>query len=135
MKIRLIQIIIIVTALCFHSCNQKLVEPFLENKILGNWIVIDSNGNPVVTEWGLYYVSSVKLYRDNSFKVNIGTGTDSNTSKSGTWELENKGDAVVFYSVVNNFGKTTKFNISFESDEILVFKNNLNTIRHKKLNN
>lgn len=113
----------------------------MESKILGNWQVInpDDNDSPGVAEWGLYYAGTIKFYNDGSFKINLGTSIDDNTSKSGTWELDNTKSSVTLYSVFTGvqptLRDTTQFNITIDPKERLILSTNWISITHKKLNN
>jgi hypothetical protein len=138
MKKALIPIIIV--ALLFNSCKKDDAKSSVsENKIIGNWLVVDAANEPITLEWGLFYVNSTKLYADKSFRVNLWTGVDDNKSKNGTWVLNENLNSIIFYSVDNDAGTiyrdTTEFNISFDSDKRLVFKNDKITVTHIKLDN
>jgi hypothetical protein len=138
MKKALIPIIIV--ALLFNSCKKDDAKSSVsENKIIGNWLVVDAANEPITLEWGLFYVNSTKLYADKSFRVNLWTGVDDNKTKNGTWVLNENLNSIIFYSVDNDAGTiyrdTTEFNISFDSDKRLVFKNDKITITHIKLDN
>jgi hypothetical protein len=130
----------IIAALLFNSCKKDVATPsVLENKILGNWLVVDAANEPITLEWGLYYVNSTKLYADKTFRINLGTGVDNSVAKNGTWVLNENLNSIIFYSVEDDFGTiyrdTTEFNISFDSKERLIFKNAAITITHVKLDN
>jgi hypothetical protein len=131
---------IIVAALLFNSCKKNEANPSVsENNIIGNWLVVDAANEPITLEWGLFYVNSTKLYADKSFRVNLSTGVDNHLFKNGTWVLNENLNSITFYSVENDFGTiyrdTTEFNISFDSNQRLVFKNDKITITHIKLDN
>jgi hypothetical protein len=138
MKKRLIPIIIIAT-LCFNNCKKEEMNSSFETKIISNWLVVNADNSAGVVEWGLYYVGSIKLYADKSFKVNLGTSIDDNTSKTGTWELDDTKNSIIFYSVINDlqtiYRDTTEFNISIDLTEKLILKNDWISIPHQKLNN
>lgn len=139
MKIRLIPIIVIL-ALIFNGCHKEDERPSFENGIIGNWLVVNENYSQAVVEWGLFYVGSVKLYEDKSFKLNVGELTvDPNTPKNGTWKLASAKNSIVFYSYLNDVGKiyrdTTEFKILLNQSGQLVLENDWIKILHKKLNN
>jgi len=132
--------IIVIFAITFTSCHKDQAEPSFESKILGNWLVVSSDYTASTTEWGFFYVSSVKLYKDKSFKLNLGTQPDDPTSlKPGTWELIKDKKSIVFYTVVNDMGTilrdTTEFKISLDSSNRLILENERTKIFHKKQNN
>jgi hypothetical protein len=140
MSVRKNLIQLIITVLCFTGCKKDETKPSVfESKILGNWLVIDINNQPSNTEWGLFYVFSTKLYADRSFKVNLGTGVDSNSFRTGKWILNEEINSITFYSAVDELGTierdTTEFNISIDSSDRLILKNASGTIMHKRLNN
>jgi hypothetical protein len=131
---------IIIAALLFNSCKKDEAKPSVfESKILGNWNVVDAVNKPITVEWGLFYVSTTKLYADRSFKINLGTGIDINGSRNGTWLLNENNNSIIFYSVVNESGTiyrdTTEFNISIDLTGRLILKNSNITITSLKLNN
>ncbi len=131
---------IILAVLLLNSCKKDEGQPAgFENNILGNWSVVDAANEPITVEWGLFYVSTTKLYADKSFKVNLGTGPDTSGSRTGTWRLNENKDSIVFYSDINIPGAisrdTTEFNISIDSKDRLILKNAGMTIAHIRLNN
>jgi hypothetical protein len=139
MKKRLAPIIAIL-ALLLNGCHKENVEPSLENRIIGNWLVVREGYDPTIVEWAFFYVGSVKLYKDKSFKLNVGELTDDpNTPTQGTWRLISNKNSIVFYSYVNDVGTvytdTTEFEISFDDSEKLVLENDQIRVLHKKLTN
>jgi len=129
---------IVITAILFLFTNCDEGETPLESKISGSWIVVDADLRQTVTEWGLYYVSSLTLYRDHSFTVNnvVVTGIDESISKTGVWEFDNASRSITFYSMVEDAGTiyrdTTEFNVELISNKILILKNEWISIQHKK---
>jgi hypothetical protein len=127
-KMRRRLLLIGVVALFFCSCKKEDMKSSFEGKILGNWLVVDSSNNDLVVEWGIFYVSSIKLYSDKTFKLNLGRRIDDSTAKTGTWVLNGNKDSITFYTMVidigMNFKDTSNFNISIDPDGKLILKNN-----------
>ena len=127
-----------VAAIFFCHCKKESMKSSVESKFLGNWLVVDSSNQDMVVEWGILYVSSVKLYSDKTFRVNLGRSIDDSSSKTGTWVLNNK-DSIKFYTMISDGGTvyrdTTGFNISIDSDGKLILKNNWISIMHLKWDN
>src|SRR5450432_2738935 len=95
----LISLLILVSAGCSHND----ATPSMESKILGNWLVVDAQGNQFSTEWGFFYVGSVKLYADKSFGINHSTAVDvPNSPRQGTWSLID--NTLTLNSVMDNAG-------------------------------
>ena len=132
-------LVIVIAAFFFSSCSKEGAKSSFENKIVGNWLVVDSNNNDLVVEWGLFYVSSIKLYSDNSFKLNLGRRVDDSTSKTGTWVLDNNKDSITFYTRVSDIGMilrdTSNFHISIDPNGELILKNGWTSIQHLKWDN
>jgi hypothetical protein len=128
-----------VAALFFCNCKKEAMKSPVESKFLGNWLVVDSSNQDMVVEWGIFYVSSVKLYSDKTFKVNLGRSIDDSTIKTGTWALNRNKDSITFYTTVSDAGMiyrdTTGFDISIDPDGKLVLKNNWISIMHLKWDN
>ena len=127
-----------VAAIFFCNCKKEAMKSPVESKFLGNWLVVDSSNQDMVVEWGIFYVSSVKLYSDKTFRVNLGRSVDDSSSKTGSWVLNNK-DSINFYTMVSDGGTiyrdTTDFNISIDPDGKLILKNNWISIKHLKWDN
>jgi hypothetical protein len=131
---------IFILALIFNGCQKEEAKPSIEKKILSNWQVVTESYDPSVVEWGFFYVASVKLYEDKTFKLNIGSQPDDpNLPKHGTWKLVNKEKSLVFYSYINDGGTihrdTTDFKISFDPNDKLVLENDWIKILHERSNN
>src|SRR5688572_16083741 len=95
-------ILILISAFLFNSCQEEGLEPPFESRIIGNWLVVTGpeSYEPSVTEWGLFYVGSVKLYADKSFKVNLFQEIDDpHVPKHGTWEVVNNSSLINRYSI------------------------------------
>jgi hypothetical protein len=92
-----------------------------------------------VTEWSIFYIGSVKLYADRSFRFNVGTPVDSGTFKHGTWTLNHNRDSITFFTRVDVLGTiyldTTKFDISLDARDRLILKNNNLNLMHLRTSN
>jgi hypothetical protein len=128
-----------VAALFFCSCKKEVMKSSFESKILGNWLVIDSVNKDKVVEWGIFYVTSIKLYSDKTFRLNLGRSIDDSSAKTGTWVLNGNKDSITFYTMVSDIGMTLKdtsgFHISIDPDGKLILKNNWTSIMHIKWDN
>jgi len=135
------KILLLIVATSFlSSCGKEAMNPSFENKILGNWLVVDENNNLSVVEWGLFYVSSIKLYADKSFKIGLFKSIDDDTiPKTGAWVLNSNKDSITFYSLVNDIGltlrDTTSFNISIGGSGKLTLRDKWTSIPHVKWDN
>jgi hypothetical protein len=133
--------VIVLTAIVFSACHkEEEANPSLQKQIIGNWLVVADDYNPSVVEWGIFYVGSVKLYDDKSFKVNLGNQVDDvNAPRHGTWALTKHGKAILFYTHVEDSGKvftdTTEFKIALDGNEKLILEDNGYKILHKKQSN
>ena len=132
-------LLIVISLFLLNGCQKDETTTPFEERILSNWIVM--NGDiPSVTEWGLFYVGSVKLYRDKSFRLNLGDQVDDySATRQGTWELKDNKRKILFYTYVNDvetvYSDTTEFNISIDNSDKLILENEWIKILHKRQNN
>jgi hypothetical protein len=134
---RLIPVII---AVLLSGCHEEERGPSFQKRILGNWGVVKEDGTPSIVEWGVFYVGSVKLYEDKSFKIDLFDQTDDPTKgKHGTWELKSHADSIQFNTYIDDASgamtDTTVFRVSFTPDEKLVLENDWIRILHRRLDN
>ena len=131
-----LKVAVLLTAL-FPGCEEPSAIPVTEAKIIGNWqVVTEGDYSPIVVEWGFYYVLSVKLYEDKTFKVNVLGADDPAAPKHGTWKLLNNGATIQLTSEYEDSGmimsRTNEFSISVSDDE-LIFEDEWTRILHHRV--
>lgn len=130
----------ILFVLILSNCQYNDVRPSgTQQQLISNWQVVLPDNTPVAEEWGLYYVLSVKIYPDNTFKVNLSTNPDNpSVGKTGTWKLD--GNKITFYEEMQDptlglMSSTTTFTYSFDQSGRLILVNDDLTILHNRLSN
>ena len=139
-------LLLLLFSLCFFSCEKETAhKPAipLKEAVMGNWQVTYQKLKPtnftfedqhegVVTEWGCYYILSIKIKSDGTYVVNDSdeavTALGEVIPLGGHWTMDEQNQMI--FSCGN--GTNTSFRASMGKDGRLVLENDKLLLRHNK---